>query len=59
MRRGGAVKLKECRASVRDKRIIFIRLDFVQGAFVSGRVGALSSSSSSSSGVAVVVSSSG
>ena len=45
--------LIECRASVRDKRI---RLDFVQGAFVSGRVGALSSSSSSSSsGVAVVV----
>ena len=43
--------LIECRASVRDKRI---RLDFVQGAFVSGRVGALRSSSSSS-GVAVVV----
>ena len=33
VRRGGAAKLKECRASVRDKRI---RLDFVQGAFVSG-----------------------
>ena len=32
MGRGGAVELKECRASVRDKRI---RLDFVQRAFVS------------------------